>query len=147
VLRPEKVDRVEVGNVDSVCVGYGRIRAVLFNLHGNETDIYFVNFLEGQNTSSMVREGFAHLASIDKSSFHSGLDFNCLVTTENDRNVDVACIGLFLLQEVVDACLYVRTQVGGWKQLSSVWVLCMLGVPDLVSVVPREALFPDIFVV
>ncbi len=117
MLRPEKVDQVEVGNVDSVCVGHGCIRAVLLNLHGNATDIYFVNFLEGQNTSSMVREGFAHLASVDKSSFYSGLDFNCLIATENDRNVDVASIGLFLLQEVVDACLDVRTQLGGWKQL------------------------------
>jgi hypothetical protein len=93
------------------------------------------------------REGFAHLTSIDKSSFHFWLDFNCPVTTENDRNVDVASIGLFLLQEVVDTCLNVQTQLGGWKQLGSVWVLCMLGVPDLVTVVTCEAMFPDIFVV
>jgi hypothetical protein len=147
VLRPEKVDQVEVGNVDSVCVGHGRIGAVLLNLHGNETDIYFVNFLNGQNTSSMVREGFAHLASVDKSSFYSGLDFNCLVTTENDRNVDVACITLFLLQEVVDMSRDVGTQLGGWKQLGTVWVLCVLGVLDLVKIVTRQAMFPDIFVV
>jgi hypothetical protein len=95
----------------------------------------------------MVREGFEHLASIDKSSFYSGLDFNCLVATENDGNVDVASIGLFLLQEVVDACLDVQTQLGGWKLLGSVRVLCVLGVPDLVTVVTCEAMFPDIFVV
>jgi len=67
VPRPEKVDWVEVGDVNSARVGHGRVGAVLLNVHAEEADVHAVNLLEGEESAGAVREGLAHLAGVDKS--------------------------------------------------------------------------------
>ncbi len=64
--RPEKVDRVEICDVNSASVRHRRIGSVFLNVHSEEADVNAVNLLKSEQGPSPVRERLAHLSGVNE---------------------------------------------------------------------------------
>lgn len=110
--RPEEVDRVQVGNVDSPRVWTGTLRAILLDVHAKETDIGAVHLLKRKQSLGSVGELIWQVTRVHKAVPHSGFYFDNLVRAGNHPDRNFACTRLFLLEEVVHSSLDVDTQFG-----------------------------------
>lgn len=64
--RPEKVNRVEVCNVNSASVRHRRIGSIFLNVHTEEANVNAVDLLESEQGPSPIRKSLAHFSGVNK---------------------------------------------------------------------------------
>ena len=128
----EKVDRVQVGDVDASGVGSRTLWAVFLDVHSEEAYVDAIDLFEGEQGTSAVGEVVVHFLLIHipiqkiknwlqklknwnfskienwtKSkekvpSFHSAFDLDSLVSSIDNPDVDLSRIGFLFPQEIID---------------------------------------------
>jgi hypothetical protein len=147
LARFEKMNRVQVGDVDAPGVRRRTLGSVLLDVHPEKAHVDAVYFLESEQSFRPVGELRRQLSSFDKFTPHPRLHFDRFFRTRHHSYRDLAGPGFLLLQEVVDARLYVHPQFRNGKPLRVELVIASLRPLLLQAFVAGESLRPDVFVV
>ena len=106
VLGAEKMDTVQIGDVDAAGVGRRTVRAVLLHVHPEEAHVVPVNVLEGEDGFGAERESLGNLLGGTEFVLHPRLDLHGLVAAgqHTDRHL-AGLLHVLALQVVVDVRL------------------------------------------
>lgn len=95
--RPEEVDRVQIRDVNSSGVRWRTFASVLLHVHTEKTDVGAVDFFEREQRLRAIRKFAGHIAILDKSTSHTGFDFDYLVAGSDHSNRDFTGARFLLL--------------------------------------------------
>lgn len=108
--RPKEVNRVQICDVNTSGVRRRAFAPVFLHVHAEKTDVGAVDLFKCEQRFRAVRKFARHVAILDKSTSHTGLDLDHLVAGRDNSDCDLTRTGFFLLQEIVHARLDVRAE-------------------------------------